>query len=74
MDLTQIFKGFSKLKLAQRFQRLLDAGIIDSQDVSFLKRGGIESIDLADNFIENSIGYFQIPMGVATNFKIDGVD
>ncbi|MCC6137816.1 MAG: hydroxymethylglutaryl-CoA reductase, degradative [Bdellovibrionaceae bacterium] len=74
MDLAQIFKGFSKLKLSQRFQRLLDAGVIDSQDVNFLKRGGIESIDLADNFIENSIGYFQIPMGVATNFKIDGTD
>ncbi len=74
MDLEQIFKGFSKLKLSQRFQRLLDAGVVDAQDVSFLKKGGIETIDLADNFIENSIGYFQLPLGVATNFKIDGND
>lgn len=74
MDLEQIFKGFSKLKLPQRFQRLLDAGVVDAQDISFLKKGGIESIDLADNFIENSIGYFQLPLGVATNFKIDGQD
>lgn len=74
VDLEQIFKGFSKLKLPQRFQRLLDAGVVEQQDISFLKKGGIETIDLADNFIENSIGYFQLPLGVATNFKIDGND
>lgn len=74
MDLTPIFKGFSKLKLSQRYQRLLDAGVVDAQDVSFLKKGGLDSIELADNFIENSIGYFQLPMGVATNFQIDGKD
>jgi hydroxymethylglutaryl-CoA reductase len=27
---------------------------------------------LAEHFIENVIGYFQMPMGVATNFVIDG--
>lgn len=74
MDLEFIFKGFSKLKVSQRYQRLIEAGVMEAQDVSFLKKGGIASIDLADNFIENSIGYFQLPMGVATNFKIDGVD
>jgi hydroxymethylglutaryl-CoA reductase len=74
VDLETIFKGFSKLKLPQRFQRLLDAGAIDAQDVSFFKKGGIDSIELADNFIENSIGYFQMPLGIATNFKIDDQD
>ena len=56
MDIEQVFKGFSKLKLHQRFQRLLDAGVMDAQEVQFLKKGGIDSIDLADHFIENSIG------------------
>lgn len=74
MDIEQIFKGFSKLKLSQRYQRLMDAGVLEAQDAQFLKKGGIDSIDLADHFIENSIGYFQLPLGVATNFKIDGVD
>ena len=74
MDIEQIFKGFSKLKLSQRYQRLLEAGVLESSEVQFLKKGGIDSIDLADHFIENSIGYFQLPLGVATNFKIDGID
>lgn len=74
MDIENFFKGFSKLKLAQRFQRLLDIKAMDSQDVQFLKSGGLQSIDLADHFIENSIGYFQMPLGIATNFRIDEVD
>lgn len=74
MDIENIFKGFSKLKLSQRFQRLLQIGALDAEDVSFLKTGGVKGIELADNFIENSIGYFQLPLGVATNFRIDGAD
>ncbi|MCB9073538.1 MAG: hydroxymethylglutaryl-CoA reductase, degradative [Bdellovibrionaceae bacterium] len=74
VDLENFFKGFSKLKLSQRYQRLLDAKAMDSEDVGFFKSGGIDSIELADHFIENSIGYFQLPIGVATNFRIDGVD
>ncbi len=31
-------------------------------------------MNLADHFIENVIGYFQMPLGVATNFFIDGTD
>jgi hydroxymethylglutaryl-CoA reductase len=29
-------------------------------------------MNLAEKFVENVIGYFQLPLGVATNFKIDG--
>jgi hydroxymethylglutaryl-CoA reductase len=69
-----LFKGFSKLKRSERFQRLLDMGALDVEDISFLKSGGLKDLELADNFIENSIGYFQLPLGVATNFRIDGED
>lgn len=74
MDIEKFFKGFSKLKLSQRLQRLVDVNALDAQDVSFLKNGGVQNIDLADHFIENSIGYFQMPLGVAANFRIDGTD
>lgn len=69
-----LFKGFSKLKRSERFQRLLEMGALDSEDISFLKSGGLKDLELADHFIENSIGYFQLPLGVATNFCIDGQD
>ncbi len=44
------------------------------EDVQFFKNGGLQSPDLAKKFVENLIGYFQIPLGVATNFLIDGKD
>ncbi len=69
-----LFKGFSKLKRSERFQRLFEMGALDNEDISFLKSGGLKDLEFADNFIENSIGYFQLPLGVATNFCIDGQD
>ena len=35
--------------------------------------GGI-SFDKADKMIENAIGTFSLPLGVATNFQINGKD
>ena len=70
----QYFKGFSKLSADERFARLLEMGALSKADIEYLRSGGVHDISLAENFIENSIGYFQLPMGVATNFKIDGQD
>ncbi len=68
----QLFSGFSKLNLEQRLQRLLELGALLPEDVHFLKSGCSMDISLAEKFIENVIGYFQMPIGVATNFVIDG--
>ena len=70
----ELFKGFSKLSLDERFARLLEMGALSKADIDYLRSGGIHDLSLADNFIENSIGYFQLPMGVVTNFKVDGQD
>lgn len=68
------FEGFSKLSRAERFQRLVDMGALSPEDVAYLCDGGIRKLDLGDKLIENVIGYFQLPLGVATNFCIDGDD
>ncbi|MDZ4662342.1 MAG: hydroxymethylglutaryl-CoA reductase, degradative [Pseudomonadota bacterium] len=73
-EVAKIFAGFSKLHRADRLARLLEIGALTSADVAFLNSGGLENADLAEKFIENVIGYFQIPLGVATNFRIDGTD
>lgn len=70
----ELFAGFSKLTREQRFQRLLDLGAMTPTDVAFLRQGGLQDAHLADQLIENVIGYFQLPLGVATNFHIDGRD
>ena len=66
------FAGFSKLNRDERLARLVEMGYLEASDVSFLKKGAVLKPELAENFIENVIGYFQMPMGVAANFVIDG--
>lgn len=72
--LSDIFKGFSKFSYQERLNLLNDAQVLSEQDMSYLKNGGLQEIGLAEKFVENVIGYFQLPMGVATNFNIDGID
>ena len=45
----------------------------DELDILENTNGGI-SFDKADKMIENAIGTFSLPLGVATNFKINGKD
>lgn len=72
--LAQGFQGFSKLNREERLQRLEEMGALSAEDVRFLRSGAPVSVDLAEKFIENVLGYFQLPLGVATNFRIDDKD
>lgn len=69
-----LFSGFSKLTRKARFERLLTLGALKAEDIDYLREGGLHDIDLGEQLIENVIGYFQLPLGVATNFCIDGDD
>jgi len=66
------FKGFSKLNREERLQRLHEMGALTNEDIRFFRTGANVPIDLAEKFIENVLGYFNMPLGVATNFEIDG--
>lgn len=68
----ELFQGFSKLNREERIKRLLELGALTQDDVRFLKAGSPVPVDLAEKFIENVLGFFQMPLGVATNFEIDG--
>ena len=73
-DTNELFRGFSKLNREERFQRLFQLGALTHEDIHYLKQGGLADTALADKLIENVIGYFQLPLGVATNFNINGKD
>lgn len=73
-EVSRLFQGFSKLSKEERFKRLIEFGALNQEDVEYLKGGGIQDTSLAEKLIENVIGYFQLPLGVATNFCIDGED
>ncbi len=73
-SLIEMFKGFSKLDREQRLKALLKNGILELSDVEYLQKGGMKDFGLGEKFIENVIGYFQLPLGVATNFHVDNKD
>jgi hydroxymethylglutaryl-CoA reductase len=66
--------GFSKLDRDERLKALVGSGLLTIEDANYLKQGGLQGTSLGEKFIENVIGYFQIPLGVATNFRVDGRD
>lgn len=69
-----MFKGFSKFTYVERLEQLNDAEVLSKQETNYLRQGGMQDITLAEKFVENVIGYFQLPLGIATNFNIDGRD
>jgi hydroxymethylglutaryl-CoA reductase len=66
------FDGFSKLSREKRYQKLLDMGLINQGEYDFLKSEMPMDATLADHFIENAIGYYKLPVGVAVHFEING--
>lgn len=69
-----LFAGFSKLDLNERLQRLQQMGALSTEETTLLRQERSLPIALGEKLIENVIGYFQMPIGVATNFRIDGKD
>ena len=72
--MTTAFDGFSKLNRHQRLAKLVQMGVLNQADVDFLNDHTGLDAELAEHFIENVIGYFQLPLGVGVNFCIDGKD
>jgi hydroxymethylglutaryl-CoA reductase len=71
----RLFKNFSKLNREQRLQQLIAIGALTADDVQYLNTSVDNSItELADQFVENVIGCFQLPLGIAANFCIDSKD
>lgn len=69
-DLNQ-FKGFSKLDYNNRLKKLQHLGYLTDKDIEHLKSGGTNDYQLAESLIENVLGYFHLPLGVAVNFIIN---
>lgn len=62
---------FSKLSRKERICYLKDVANLTEQEVEILQAGKIE-LEAADRIIENVIGTIPIPIGIATNFVING--
>ena len=59
---------------AQRLEAVGKAASLSADDLALLAKPGALALALADGMIENVIGTFELPMGLAANFVVNGRD
>ena len=65
-------EGFYKLSVSERRQMLAELAGLTPEQIGAWSASGELSEDAADRMIENVVGTYSLPIGVATNFVIDG--
>ena len=65
--------GFYNLTLDERRAKLADVTKLTPADLLPFTTGGL-SAEAAQNMIENVIGLYSLPLGVALNFQVNGRD
>ena len=71
---TSRIEGLRNLSPSQRLHKIADAASLSRQSAEALRGDGALSLEIADGMIENVIGVFELPLGVATNFIVNGRD
>jgi hydroxymethylglutaryl-CoA reductase len=70
MTRTSRLPGFYEKKIKERRRILSDTAGLSAAHMALLDGTGL-SIDLADHMVENAIGVFGMPLGLAVNFVIN---
>ncbi len=60
--------------LKERLTKVAELAGLSEEDVKTLTKEGPLPLDIADKMIENVIGTMPLPLGIATNFLINGKD
>jgi len=71
---TSRLSGFYKHTPQERLLQVQAWANLNEQDVSALSALTGLTLDQANNMVENAVGVFGIPLGIATNFRINGRD
>jgi hydroxymethylglutaryl-CoA reductase len=74
MGKTSRIPGFHKLSVEERLKVVRDFAELTEDEVALLNKRGHLDIQTADRMIENVIGTFELPLGIATNMVINGKD
>lgn len=73
MDKTSSISGFYKLSVIERRKKVAEFAELTDEEEKAISNAS-DSEDVLDMMVENVIGTLQLPLGVATNFKINGKD
>lgn len=66
--------GFYELPLPSRLAAASEFAALSPAESAALGAMGSLSNELVDVFIENGVGAFSLPLGIATNFRVNGQD
>lgn len=66
--------GFYKLRPEERLKVVKEFAGLTEEEAELVARTGALRIEQADKMIENVIGTMEVPLGIATNFLINGQD
>lgn len=74
MEKTSRIPGFYKLTVEERLRIVAEFAGLSDEEVELLRRYAALDRETASRMIENVIGTFQLPLGIAVNFLINGRD
>jgi hydroxymethylglutaryl-CoA reductase len=72
MDKSARISGFHKLSVSERLRKLQEFASLTDEEVALLNRRAHLDIETVDRMIENVVGTFELPLGIATNLLING--
>lgn len=74
MGKTSESSGFYKLSFEERLRFVREFANLTEEEAGLLKNTGALRLELADRMIENVVGAFPVPLGVAVNFLVNKRD
>jgi hydroxymethylglutaryl-CoA reductase len=72
LEMSSQISGFYRLSIDERLTVIKDFAGLTDEEVSLLKSTSSLQLNLADRMIENAVGTFPLPLGIAVNFLING--
>lgn len=66
--------GFYKLSREERVKKLKEVTGLGNEDLGPLIDPGKVDLEILDHMVENVVGAMTLPLGIATNFKVNGQD
>ncbi len=72
-DKSSRLPGFYRLSLAERANLVAEWAGLGPEEVNILMGNGLRN-EQADAMIENVVGTYELPLGIAANFLINGRD
>ncbi len=74
MERSSRIEGFYRLDMAERLKLAKEFGQLTDDEANALSGAGGLDPKVSDKMVENAIGCMPVPLGIATNFLINGKD